>query len=265
MQNWHPRVVKLFIILAGFFVANAIVAELIGIKIFALEDSLGLQPFNWNLFGQSGSLNFTVGVLVWPVVFVMTDIMNEYFGKRGVQFLSWMTVGLISYVFIIIFLAISLAPASWWPSSYTEHGVPNMQTAFAAVFGQGMWIIVASMVAFLIGQILDAITFQKIKNITGERKLWLRATGSTLISQLVDSFVVLYIAFVLGPPKWSIALFLAVGVVNYLYKVLAAIVLTPVIYLAHFVIDRFLGEELANKIKKRAQEKSIFFHETESN
>ena len=114
-----PRIVdrkatRLFTALTGFFIANALIAEFVGIKIFALEDTLGLEPFNWNLFGQSGSLSFTAGVLIWPIVFVMTDVINEYYGVRGVRFISWLAVILIAYAFLAAYAAIHLVPAGWW-------------------------------------------------------------------------------------------------------------------------------------------------------
>jgi uncharacterized integral membrane protein (TIGR00697 family) len=246
------KAVRLFVILGGFFIANALVAEFIGGKIFALEDTLGIPPLEWNLFGQSGSLNFTAGVLLWPVVFIMTDIINEYFGLKGVRMLSFLTVGLISYAFLMIFAAIELAPAEWWITVNKDRGTENMQAAFANVAGQSNWIIVGSLVAFLIGQLVDVLVFQRIRRLTGERYIWLRATGSTLVSQFIDSFVVLFIAFVLGPQRWSIDLFLAVGLVNYLYKFIMAIALTPLIYLAHFWIDRYLGKEQAEHLKTQA-------------
>ena len=90
MSFSFDRPQKLFLVLAAFFVTNAILAEFIGVKIFALEDTLGVAPFQWNLFGQTGSLSFTAGTLLWPVVFVMTDIVNEYYGKRGVRMISWL-------------------------------------------------------------------------------------------------------------------------------------------------------------------------------
>lgn len=242
----------LFVILAGFFISNALIAEFIGVKIFALEASLGMDPLNWNLFGQKGSLSFTAGVLLWPIVFIMTDVINEYYGQKGVRLLSYLAVGLISYAFIMAYGAINLAPADWWVGSFAEKGVPDMQEAFRNIFGQGMWIIVGSLVAFFLGQILDVIVFHKIRSVTGESKVWLRATGSTIVSQLIDSLVVLYIAFVLGPAQWSLSLFFAVATVNYVYKVSAAILLTPAIYGAHYVIDKFLGEELAGRLKAEA-------------
>ncbi len=242
---------KLFAVLAGFFLTNAILAEFVGIKIFALEPTLGLEPLNWELFGQSGSLNFTAGVLLWPFVFVMTDIINEYFGRRGVRFISYLAVLLIVYAFIFAFAAIHITPADWWITAYEGQGIPDMQAAFAGIFGQGLWVIAGSLTAFLIGQLLDVAVYHRVRQITGEKRIWLRATGSTLVSQLVDSFVVLYIAFVIGPQKWSMDLFLAVGTLNYAYKFVMAVLMTPLIYLAHALIDGFLGEE-APRMKEAA-------------
>jgi hypothetical protein len=243
------RSTRLFIVLSGLFLTNALMAEFIGVKIFALEDTLGLPPFDWNLFGQSGSLSFTAGVMLWPVVFIMTDIINEYFGVRGVRLISWLAVGFIVYAFAFAFLAIWLAPAAWWVTVNAERGVPDMQAAFANVFGQGLWTIGGSITAFLIGQLIDVAIFRRIRQLTGERWIWLRATGSTAVSQLVDSFVVLYIAFVLGPQQWPIGLFLAVGTVNYCYKMLMAVLMIPLIYAARQLIERYLGAGEAARLK----------------
>ncbi len=237
----NTKATRLFTVLASFLVADALIAEFVGVKIFALEKTLGVAPFDWHLFGQQGSLSFTSGVLLWPVVFVMTDIVNEYFGPRGVRFISWLAVALISYGFLAAYLAIHLAPADWWVGVNNEQGVPNMQAAFSAIFGQGMWTIVGSIMAFLFGQLIDITVFQLIRRATGERWIWLRATGSTLVSQCVDSFVVLYIAFVLGPQHWPVSLFLAVGTVNYAYKALMAFAMIPVIYLVRRAIRAYLG------------------------
>lgn len=246
------RTHTLFLVLSGFFVANAILAEFIGVKIFALEDTLGMAPLEWNLFGRTGSLSFTAGTLLWPVVFVMTDVINEYFGKRGVRFISWLAVALIIYGFLFAYAAISLAPAGWWVGAMSDAGVPDYQAAFAAVFGQGLWTIAGSVTAFLIGQLIDVSVFHRIRRATGERMVWLRATGSTAVSQLVDSFVVLYIAFVLGPQQWPTSLFLAVGTVNYIYKMSAAVALIPLLYLLRAGIAKYLGKERAAKLKAQA-------------
>jgi uncharacterized integral membrane protein (TIGR00697 family) len=245
---------QLFIVLAGFFVTNAIVAEFIGVKIFAFEETFGLPPLSWNLFGQSGSLNLTAGVLLWPVVFIMTDLINEYYGKRAVKLLSWLTAALIAYAFLMVFLAINLVPADWWVDSAQGRGIADRQAAFGNIFGQGLWIIGGSLIAFLVGQVVDAAIFHRLRHYTGESKLWLRSTGSTLVSQFLDSYVVLYIAFVLNPQEhWSMNLFLAVGTVNYCYKFFVAILLTPVIYLVHNLIDRYLGEQTAKELIAEAK------------
>lgn len=247
------RPARLFVVLAGFLAGNALIAEFIGVKIFALEPTLGWPTFDWNLFGQSGSLSFTSGVLFWPFVFLMTDIINEYFGRRGVQFISWLTVGIIVYGFLAAYLAISLAPADWWIEVNRDRGVPDMQAAFANIFGQGMWTIAGSVTAFLIGQLIDVAVFHRIRMLTGERWIWLRATGSTAISQLIDSFLVLYIAFVLGPQQWPTSLFLAVGSVNYGYKLLMAVSLIPFIYLTRRAIQTWLGASQAARLQAEAR------------
>jgi uncharacterized integral membrane protein (TIGR00697 family) len=248
------RAQKLFLVLSAIFVANAILAEFIGVKIFALEPSLGIDPVHWSMFGQSGTLNFTAGVLLWPVVFVMTDIINEYYGRKGVRFISWLAVGLILYGFLFAYFAIHLEPAGFWVDAGQSQGVPDMQAAFVATFGQGLWTIAGSVSAFLFAQLIDVAVFHRIRNATGERWLGLRATGSTLVSQFFDSFIVLYIAFVLGPQQWPVSLFLAVGLVNYAYKASFALLATPVLYAVHRLIDGWLGHDVAEAMKRRAAE-----------
>ncbi len=246
------RSTRLFVVLTAFFVGNAIAAEFVGVKIFALEATFGLPPFGWNLFGQTGSLSFTAGVLLWPVVFILTDVINEYFGRRGVRLISYAAIGMISYGFMFAYASIHLAPAAWWVTVNETRGVPDMQAAYANVFGQGLWTIGGSITAFLVGQLIDVSVFHRIRQATGERWIWLRATGSTAVSQLLDSFVVLYIAFVLGPQQWPIGLFLAVGTVNYCYKMTMAVLLSPLIYLARNRIERYLGPGEAARLKAEA-------------
>ena len=237
---------------AGLFLTNALLAEFVGVKIFSLEATLGIEPFEWSLLGVSGTLNFTAGVLLWPVVFVMTDIINEYYGVKGVRLVSWVAVGFISYAFIVAYISIGLAPAGFWIEANRSLGVPDIQHAYAQVFGQGLWTIIGSIVAFLIGQLVDITVFRKIRAVTGEKLIWLRATGSTAVSQFIDSFVVLYIAFVLGPQKWPVPQFLAVGTVNYLYKMLAAIAMIPLLYLARRLIKGYLGHDETERLKALA-------------
>jgi uncharacterized integral membrane protein (TIGR00697 family) len=130
-----------------------------------------------------------------------------------------------------------------------------MQVAFGGIFGQGMWIILGSLTAFLVSQIIDVTIFHKIKRMTGEKWVWLRATGSTVVSQLVDSFVVLFIAFKIGN-NWSWQLVLAICLVNYAYKFTMAIALTPMIYFVEKRIENYLGKETAHKMKQAAMGKA---------
>jgi uncharacterized integral membrane protein (TIGR00697 family) len=252
MRTTDLKANRLFIVLAGFFLTNAMLANFVGGKIFSLESTLGIEPVEWSLLGVQGNLSFTAGVLLWPFVFVMTDIINEYFGVRGVRLISWIAVAFICYAFAAAYAAIALAPAGFWVEANRDLGVSDIQRAFALIFGQGLWIIAGSVVAFLIGQLIDVAVFHRIRRATGERLVWLRATGSTAISQLVDSFVVLYIAFVLGPQQWSIAQFLAVGTVNYAYKLAMAIALIPLLYLARRLIKTYLGADEAERLRNEA-------------
>lgn len=248
----NNKTTKLFYMLGAFFVANAILAEFIGVKIFTLEGTFGLSQMNLSIFNVDNlSFNLSAGVLLWPVVFIMTDIINEYFGKKGVRFLSYTAAGLIAYAFLMVYFAIQLSPADFWIERTTTNGVVNMDSAFNTIFGQGLWIIIGSLIAFLIGQLVDVTVFHYFKSKTGDAKIWLRATGSTLVSQFIDSFVVLFIAFYLGA-GWDIKLVLAIGVVNYMYKFTVAIVLTPLLYIVHNLIDRYLGKELSEELMAEA-------------
>ena len=255
-EEMKDKSTNLFYVLGVFFVANALLAEFMGVKIFSLEKWLGFEPINLSFFGESNlSFNLTAGVLLWPVVFVMTDIINEYFGRKGVRFMSFTAAALIGYAFIMMLFAIRLNPADFWIERETVYGILNMDLAFNTIFGQGLWIIVGSLVAFLIGQLVDVYVFHFLRSFTGSSKIWLRATGSTFVSQFIDSFVVLIIAFYFGA-GWSMSLVLAIGVVNYIYKFLIAALLTPVLYVLHFFIDRYLGKELANKMIEEAARES---------
>ena len=263
-NDLNRKKTNLFLVLAGIFITNALVAELIGVKIFSGEATLGLNPAQIPLFKDFIlDFNLTAGAIIWPVVFITTDIINEYFGKEGVKKITYLTVALIVYVFIVIWIVTELPPANFWLTiNETDNlGNPfNVDFAYNKIFRQGLGIIIGSLIAFLIGQLLDVYIFQKLRKITGERKIWLRATGSTLISQLVDSFVVLFIAFyLLGNPRWSLKLVIAVGIINYIYKFSVAIILTPVLYLAHGLIDQYLGKESAHELTEEAAARSKGF------
>ena len=244
---------RLFIVITAFFVANALIAECIGTKLFSLERTIGVTPQPFSLLGQEGlTYVLTCGVLLWPLEFVMTDVVNEFYGPKAVRRISYIAVGLIGYAFLMFYLAIHIpADTSFWKGSQAAEGVPDMQAAFSSIFGQGMWIIFGSLVAFLISQLVDVYIFHKIKKATGERSVWMRATGSTLVSQLVDSFVVLGIAFGIGK-GWTCQRVLAIGLVNYSYKAVMAVLLTPVIYFIEARIAAYFGPETTQRMKQAA-------------
>lgn len=227
-HSHHPilqtRKDRVFLLLAGFFLTNAIVAELIGGKLFAMPPiDLGWLKFN--------SVVLSVGVIPWPVVFLSTDIINEYFGKPAVRMLTFLAVGMILYSFLILFLAMGVPT---WEKSPITHEM------FAGVFGQGMWIIAGSIAAFMTSQFVDVMVFWFFRNRTGGKMLWLRATGSTVVSQIIDTFLVGFIAFVI-PGKLAFADFVPLAVGSYLYKLGIAILITPLIYVVHNAVDRYLA------------------------
>ncbi len=254
-MTFHSKETKLLLILSGFFVANTILSEFIGVKIFSVEKSLGIEPFSIDLLGEKGlSFHMSAGSITWPLVFIMTDIINEYFGKKQVKFLTYITAILVLFCFLMTWISIQVVPADFWISEMVDGKELNMDHAFNKIFGQGMWIIFGSMMAFILGQILDVSIFHRIKKWTGEKALWLRATGSTVVSQLVDSFVVAFIAFYINPAyDWSWQTVLAICLVGYVYKFSVAVLLTPLLYLIHKIVDNYLGKDLSKKMLEEAQ------------
>ena len=219
----------LFVFLAGLFITNAVTAELISNKLIEI-------PIKFNFLGSEfGPFVTIVGILPWPVVFLLTDLLNEFYGFKAVRKLSWITAILIAYCFLIVGLSIEI-PAVNIPGSNLSDDI-----AYRKVFGQAQMVIIGSICAFLVSQLLDASLFSWIKSKTGDRYIWLRSTGSTLFSQLIDSCIVLYIGFVL-PGSLSFAEFMRIAPTNYILKIIIAILLTPFIYLGHYLIRRYLND-----------------------
>lgn len=214
---FHRKKDIIYVVLAGIFITNALVAELIGGKLIYIGNNV-----------------MSLGILPWPIVFITTDLINEYFGEKGVKKLSIITAALIAYTFILLLIGLHI-PAVKGDGLITDD-------QFSAVFGQSMWIIVGSISAFLVSQLIDVTLFHFLKNRTGKKMLWLRSTGSTVISQLFDSFTVLGIAFWL-PGKINGETFVTSAFTGYSVKLLIAIGLTPLIYLGHYLIDNYLGAE----------------------
>ena len=214
--------------MAGIFITNALVAELIGGKLIHI-----------------GPFIMSIGIIPWPIVFLTTDLINEYYGKAGVRKLSLITASLISYAFVILLIAIKIPAAA---------GIsPVSDSQFYAVFGQSLWIIVGSIIAFLTSQYIDVFIFWFLRNKTGVKMIWLRTTGSTIVSQLVDSFLILGIAFWL-PGKMTTENFINAAFTGYVFKLIIAILLTPLIYLGHSLINKYLAKEEAYEIIHKSAE-----------
>jgi uncharacterized integral membrane protein (TIGR00697 family) len=184
----------------------------------------------------------SVGIVLWPVVFIFTDIVNEYFGRRGVRQLSILAAAIVAYAFVALSLTRLVPAASFSPVD---------DASFSRVFLQSQWIIVGSIAAFLLAQLIDVTVFWLIRRQTGHRFLWLRATGSTVVSQLIDTFVVqfvgLYLPWRLGRQGIDFPTFLNSASSGYLFKLGVAVAITPLLYLVHNLIDVWLGEEEAER------------------
>ena len=205
-----------YVVLAGIFITNALVAELIGGKLIDV-----------------GPAVMSIGILPWPIVFITTDLINEYFGEKGVRRLSVITASLIAYTFIVLYFAMKI-PSTGISSVSSEQ--------FNAVFGQSQLIIVGSITAFLVSQLIDVSIFHFVKRRTGNKMIWLRSTGSTVISQLFDSFIVLGIAFWL-PGIMDTKTFIISGLTGYTVKLVIAVLMTPMIYLGHAVIEKYIAKD----------------------
>lgn len=237
-----------YLALSGIFITNALLGELIGGKLFQLG------PFE----GPWGSVSptFSLGVLMWPVVFITTDLINEYFGKRGVRNLSIFTAILILYAFAVLYMGTKIPAVSFSPVK---------DESFNNVFIQSMWIIIGSLCAFLLSQFVDVFVFWLLRSKTEGKMLWLRATGSTAVSQVIDTFVVMGIGFylpsILGafPEEQRINFdqYVLTSTSNYSYKLVIAIAMTPIIYLGHGIIDTWLGGSESHHLIDKAAEESL--------
>jgi uncharacterized integral membrane protein (TIGR00697 family) len=220
--------ITLYTILSATFLTGLILAEITGGKLIQLVVSDKL------------AFTLTMGVIPFPLTFIITDIINEYYGRKGIRFITFvgMAMVLVALVVLQIDMMIPAAPIS-----------PVADDAFDAVFGVSVRIIIGSLTAYLVGQLIDISVFHYVRKKTGGRLLWLRATGSTVVSQLFDSFIVLFIAF-LG--QLTVMQIVNVGLTNYIYKFAVAVAITPLLYLVHAIVERYLGRKLAKEMMTRA-------------
>ncbi|HTF03537.1 MAG TPA: queuosine precursor transporter [Bacteroidia bacterium] len=236
---------RLLLVLVAVFITCAITAELTSSKLFVVPLQFGGLDL--------GTYVSIIGILPWPVVFLTTDIINEFYGRKILRLVSVITSCMIALCFVIVY-------AGMQPHAFTGDpagSIPGVASDehFNRVFGQSLWIIIGSITAFMVGQLVDSFVFWFVKKRTGGKYIWLRTTGSTVISQLIDSFVVLYIGFVV-PGIFTMSQFWSTGATNYLLKLMIAIALTPLIYLFHWIVEKYLGEEKAHLLEHTAEKTS---------
>jgi hypothetical protein len=216
-----------YIWLTAFFVACLLVADVVGIKLFEVK-----------IFGFT--VQHTCGMLTFPLTFMLTDLLNDYYGKRAARRVTYIGFTMALVVFVVINIALSMP---YLPAPYNI--APDH---FDAVFANARVMYVASLGAFLAGSLLDIAIFGVMKRWTGGRMIWLRATGSTVISQVFDSLIVSYLAFGLGrqlfpsgSPPAPLADILKIAATGYTLKFVLAVAITPLIYLGHSVLRGWMG------------------------
>jgi queuosine precursor transporter len=219
MEGLTPRH-KIFMYLAGVFLTALLIGDTIGSKLFVVDIPLGFTTLKATL---------SVGAIWFPITFLLTDVVNEFYGAKGARFLTFLGFFMAILAFLVILASRHIPAASFSP-------IPH--DMFNQVFGGANRIFVASITAYLVGQLIDIAVFQWAKRKTGGAFIWLRATGSTLISQLIDTVVVTYVAF-LGVLKTEDLH--GMVATSYVVKVMLAIGLTPVIYALHSLIHRRIG------------------------
>ncbi len=233
------RTTRLWIVLAALMITSAVVAEIVSVKLFQVKF--------YGVFGVDYPFTLTCGALLWPIVFLTTDTINEFFGARAVRFVTWVTMAMITWMFVITNASIRVPAVGFSPVG---------DEVFRAVFGQSAWIVVGSMAAFLLSQLVDVTVFHGIRRALKGRHIWARATGSTIVSQLIDSFVVIYVAFwgptLLGQKGLTVLQAFETSMSSFAYKVGVAVALTPLVYLGHWLVHRWLGDDVANALAREA-------------
>lgn len=250
-QGPVPREQVLAYVLCALFVGFFVAAEVLGGKLFRFT-LLGLGPTDLGL-GAGTEFVATAGILAFPLTFVMTDIVNEYFGRPIVRLFTWIAIAVNLLLQPVIRAAIAV-PAISFTTGISD---TEMQRGFEIALGQTTSIVLASLFAFALAQWLDVRVFTWLRHRTGGRYLWLRAQGSTVVSQLVDTLIVIYLAFVgipllTGGEPWALDDALSVALTNYVYKFAIAVGITPVLYLVHAAVDAYLGKQAAEALVHHA-------------
>ena len=229
---------KLYVVCAAIFITALVIAEATASKFFTAF----ALPIPVTILGlEFTEVIMTAGVIAFPITFIVTDLLNEYYGKAGIRFVTFVGMAMIVFEFALLQAAMAVPTAGISP-------VPA--EAFDLVFGATGRIILGSLVAYLVGQLADITLFHWLRRLTQGRHLWLRATGSTFGSQFLDTAIVLTVAFA---GQLALGEIVAITLFNYSYKLVIAVAITPLIYAAHWVIDRYLGDELAEAMIVQAE------------
>ncbi len=207
---------KLFAVLVALFVTALLVGDLIGGKLYDIGVSIGGLP-----------LGISVGMIPFPIVFLLTDLINEFYGKKAARFVTLVGFAMAWFTILVLQLAVMVP----WPAS-------PFHASFDTIFASSQKILFASTVAYLTAQLIDIAVFHFVKRKLGDRLLWLRATGSTVVSQLIDTVV---INFLVWSSTKSTREVVGLIVTSYITKVAVAIAATPLIYAGHALVERGLG------------------------
>lgn len=227
---------KLLLVSSAVFLTALVVAEATGSKFFTLFK----LPFTVTILGvQFTEVIMTAGVIAFPVTFIFTDLLNDLYGKRVIRFITLVGMAMILFEYAILQVAMRVPTSTISPVS---------AQAFNQVFGAAGRIIIGSLTAYLLGQLADIALFHWLRDLTHGRYLWLRATGSTFGSQFIDTFVVLTVAF---SGQLRFQEIIAVTLFNYGYKFVIAILITPLIYAAHHLMEIYLGKDTLHAMQQR--------------
>jgi queuosine precursor transporter len=221
---------RLYLWLGGVFITCLLLANILGVKLFA---------YQFTLLGWDIPVEHTVGMLPFPITFLLTDLLNEYYGKKAARRVTWIAFAMAGLAFVLISVARAMP---------IKTGIPGTATsdAFENIFGSASFMYIASMLAFLLGSMLDIFVFGVFKRLTAGKLVWLRATGSTVISQLFDSFVITFLFFIAlaplaGNEPAPAEFVVKTALTGYILKFCIAIALTPAIYLGRWIIRTQFG------------------------
>lgn len=243
----HERRERVFLVLAGLFLGTLAMLNILGVTRFIAFGSIDTEGF-WH-WGEFGSITFAVavGVLPYPLTFLCTDLISEFYGRRRASFVVWVGLILNVWVMFILWVAGVLPPV---PAMDPQTGLPPVghhDYAFYAVRELAFGAVIASMLAYLTAQFVDVYVFHFWKGLTRGKHLWLRNNGSTLISQAVDTVLVILITYWIGGLDGMIGddtdvtlLLITLILTGYVFKFVAALLDTPVIYLAVRLLSPFL-------------------------